>query len=474
MREKVSFPEIDRCFLAKFKSIQIVPGDPIESGENGATFIPAVSADGVISWTNDKGLDNPEPVNIKGERGAKGDKGDPGEPGQPGEPGKDGADGQPGRDGKDGAPGKDGADGYTPQKGVDYFDGQDGKDGIDGKDGYTPKKGVDYFDGKDGKDGADGQPGKDGEPGSQGKKGEKGDKGDTGATGAQGEQGIQGEPGKDGKDGVSVSVVSVNESTADGGSNIVTFSDGKTLTVKNGNQGAPGYTPRRGVDYFTEADKSGMIASVANACIAKNQGSANVGKILVVGTDGNLVLTDIPEGGASGDVTGTLDDSKNILLSGDLAIGTYTLAFENKDGSYTGSGMLEVKSIEPTKTNFFVVGGDGYLNPGRASSNGSDRTDVTLCLLSNYIDVQNGDEVYVYGAHSSNADVGLMALYTASTGVGFYVRNNTTYITNVSVSDEVDVFTINYADVTRMRVCCLIPSDLNTLKVNIKRNGEWL
>ena len=86
-------------------------------GKNGATFIPAVSPDGVISWTNDKNLPNPKPMNIKG---------------------------------------KDGADGYTPVKGVDYFDGKDGEDGkngIDGKDGadgYTPVKGVDYFDGKDG------------------------------------------------------------------------------------------------------------------------------------------------------------------------------------------------------------------------------------------------------------------------------------------------------------------------------------
>jgi hypothetical protein len=45
------------------------------TGSNGATFTPSVSADGVLSWTNDKGLDNPEPVNI---RGPKGDQGDPG------------------------------------------------------------------------------------------------------------------------------------------------------------------------------------------------------------------------------------------------------------------------------------------------------------------------------------------------------------------------------------------------------------
>ena len=36
------------------------------SGTSGATFIPTVSPEGVISWKNDKGLPNPDPVDIKG------------------------------------------------------------------------------------------------------------------------------------------------------------------------------------------------------------------------------------------------------------------------------------------------------------------------------------------------------------------------------------------------------------------------
>ena len=40
-----------------------------KSGDNGVTFIPSVSSDGIISWTNDGGLDNPAPVNIKGPAG---------------------------------------------------------------------------------------------------------------------------------------------------------------------------------------------------------------------------------------------------------------------------------------------------------------------------------------------------------------------------------------------------------------------
>ncbi|MBQ3527349.1 MAG: SGNH/GDSL hydrolase family protein [Clostridia bacterium] len=44
-------------------------GDGNGSGESGATFIPSVSKEGILSWTNDKGLANPAPVSIKGTDG---------------------------------------------------------------------------------------------------------------------------------------------------------------------------------------------------------------------------------------------------------------------------------------------------------------------------------------------------------------------------------------------------------------------
>lgn len=50
-----------------------VSGGP--KGEDGATFIPTVSSDGVISWSNNGGLSNPAAVNIKGPTGAQGDPG---------------------------------------------------------------------------------------------------------------------------------------------------------------------------------------------------------------------------------------------------------------------------------------------------------------------------------------------------------------------------------------------------------------
>ena len=53
---------------------------PIESsfGEKSATFIPSVSETGIISWSNDGGLPNPTPVNIKGPQGEKGLQGEQG------------------------------------------------------------------------------------------------------------------------------------------------------------------------------------------------------------------------------------------------------------------------------------------------------------------------------------------------------------------------------------------------------------
>lgn len=134
--------------------LDLVGGIPVE---NGATFIPSVSKEGVISWTNDKELPNPEPVNIKG---AKGDDGASVTVKSVSESTADGgsnvvtfSDGKKVTI-KNGKKGNPGADGYTPIKGIDYFDGKDGapgRDGLDGgpgkdgADGYSPVRGKDYW-----------------------------------------------------------------------------------------------------------------------------------------------------------------------------------------------------------------------------------------------------------------------------------------------------------------------------------------
>lgn len=65
-------------------------------GIDGVTFTPSVSQEGIISWTNNGGLSNPTPINIKGDKGDKGEQGiqgiqgiqgPKGEPGEKGERG---------------------------------------------------------------------------------------------------------------------------------------------------------------------------------------------------------------------------------------------------------------------------------------------------------------------------------------------------------------------------------------------------
>lgn len=64
------FEQLNSAFNAEFSA-----SGGGQDGKDGATFTPYVSEDGILSWTNDRELPNPEPVNIKGEKGANGKNG---------------------------------------------------------------------------------------------------------------------------------------------------------------------------------------------------------------------------------------------------------------------------------------------------------------------------------------------------------------------------------------------------------------
>ena len=152
-----------------------------ESGA-AATFTPSVSADGTLSWTNNKGLTNPEPVNIKGPQGEtgpqgpqgpkgdaftyadftetqllalkgpkgdKGDKGDTGSKGDKGDTGPQGPKGDTGDTGPQGPKGEKGDTGATGATGATGPQGPAGADGAAGEDGYTPVRGTDYWTAED-------------------------------------------------------------------------------------------------------------------------------------------------------------------------------------------------------------------------------------------------------------------------------------------------------------------------------------
>ena len=162
-------------------------GDTGAQGPKGATFTPSVSPDGIISWTNDGSLENPDPVSIKGPQGTQGPPGVQGPKGDQGEEGPQGPKGDKGDTGT----GLDILGTYDtlgalqsavtqPSQGHMYNVGT--------SEPYT----IYMWDTTEGE----------GQWISQGQlQGAKGDTGPQGPTGKTGPQGPPGEPGEDGADG---------------------------------------------------------------------------------------------------------------------------------------------------------------------------------------------------------------------------------------------------------------------------------
>ena len=113
-----------------------------------------------------------------------------------------------------------------------------------------------------------------------GLKGEKGDKGDTGATGAQGEPGKDGADGKDGApgaDGTSAThswngtVLTITSASGTSSADLKGEKGDKGDKGEKGDKGdkgdtgADGYTPVKGTDYWTAADKQEIVADTLAA-----------------------------------------------------------------------------------------------------------------------------------------------------------------------------------------------------------------
>lgn len=152
------------------------------------------------------------------------------------------------------APGEPGADGksayeiavendFSGSK-AEWLESLRGEPGPQGETGET---------GLQGPKGEIGPAGPADEQGPQGETGPQGPKGDTGATGATGPAGPQGEKGDTGPAGP----IGPKGDT------------GNTGPIgpqgPQGEQGAPGHTPVKGTDYFTEADKTELVNAVLAA-----------------------------------------------------------------------------------------------------------------------------------------------------------------------------------------------------------------
>lgn len=209
--------------------------------------------------------------------------------------------------------------------------------------------------------------------------------------------------------GGSITITDIVMSPVDGGSNVVTFSDGNTLTVKNGSKGstgstgptgatgpagptgatgpagpagptgATGRTPVKGVDFWTDADQESIVQDV----------------IAALGTP----------------VFGRVDAENNIILTGALADGTYTLKYEDAEGKLTEIGVLSMASYTnqipiSTDTDGSIYNGVGYKEKTRGNSSGVpadlDNPDASNpAFFTGFIPCKQGDRIrlkncYIY------------------------------------------------------------------------------
>ena len=256
-----------------------------QKAEEAVGHMPVIGENGNwYAWDADEDAYEDTGRPSKGERGLtgpQGDKGDTGPQGPKGDKGETGATGPKGDTGPAGPQGDKGDTGERGPKGDTGATGPRGEQGPAGKDGtgvtilgsYTSLDALKTAH-------PTGSPGdayliegylyvwsaSDNEWKNvgkiQGPQGERGPKGDTGPEGPQGPAGSDGAPGKD---GTSITITGISQSSADGGTNVVTFSDGKKLNVRNGSKGKDGEdgrTPVAGVDYYTEADKAELVEAV--------------------------------------------------------------------------------------------------------------------------------------------------------------------------------------------------------------------
>ena len=347
----------------------------------GATFIPTVSDEGVISWTNNQDLQNPESKNIKGPKGDKGDpfiysdftseqlaglKGEKGDKGDKGDPFVYSDFTQPQLEGLRGPQGLKGDpfeySDFTPEQ-LEGLRGPQGTQGVQGEKGETGPRGP------------QGDKGDTGPQGPQGVQGERGPIGPIGPIGPQGPKGVDGstsfedltEEQKESLKGVSpiAKVSYVNH----------VFS--VSITDKEGEKKAEATLPSKTSELTND---SGFITTAA---VPKNVSE-------LTNDSGFITTAALPT-----KVSQLENDAKFITAKDVPVVPTNVSAFTNDAGYITASQVpaIPTKVSELTNDKGYLVASDIANKVDKVPGKGLSTEDFTTPLKNKLVNISEGSNV---------------------------------------------------------------------------------
>lgn len=161
---------------------------------------------------------------------------------------------------------------------------------------------------------------------------------------------------------------------------------------EKGDPGKDGFTPQKGIDYWTGADKETIIQEV----------------IAALGTP----------------VFGSVDENNNIILTGELVSGTYTLKYEDADGNLTEIGTLN-HNAETAYTNLVSLsinsdgtqyvgtnGEDGYKTGYRFNSSQEEKEEPGA-IVTGFIPYNGESIIRMCGATTELSSAGYVVFYNS-------------------------------------------------------------
>jgi hypothetical protein len=234
-----------------------------------------------------------------------------------------------------------------------------------------------------------------------------------------------------------------------------------------GAKGTDGKNPVKGVDYFTPADQEAIVQQV----------------IAALGTP----------------VFGRVDADNSIILTGELAEGTYTIKYEDADGNQTEIGTLTAsgESEQPTYKNMLKYaintdgtpfnGGAGYKTGYRLNSSGTETAEAGL-YITGFIPITKHDALYLRDigfyckADATNKcyiqlydasfqplnyfrDSGLNSGYEWALNGGVLVVDENKHLTYINIAGGLIE---NYANAAYVRISAWDMSDKSVITINEK------